>query len=63
MPGQTPKGDLLGGRRASVPVAGHVVMSSDDHAAGTNWMAPAPPNSDKSIICLAAFAPHNVNAS
>jgi hypothetical protein len=33
MPGQTPKGDLLGGRRASVPAAGHVVMSSDDHAA------------------------------
>jgi len=45
-----------------VPAAGHVVMSSDDHAAGTNWTAPAPPNSDKSIICLAAFAPYNVNA-
>jgi hypothetical protein len=62
MSGQTPKGDPPGGRRASVPVAGRVVMSSDDHAAGTNWVAPAKPNSDKSIICLAAFAPYSLNA-
>src|SRR5271156_4723691 len=46
MSGQTPKGDLLGGRQASVPVAGHVVMGSDDHAAGTNWMAPSQPNKE-----------------
>jgi hypothetical protein len=62
MPGQTPKGDPLGGRRAPVPAAGRVVMSSADHAAGTNWMAPAQPDPDKSISCLAAFAPYSRNA-
>jgi hypothetical protein len=62
MSGQTQKGDLLGARWASAPVAGHVVMSSDDHAARINWMAPAQPNWDKSITCLAAFAPYSVNA-
>jgi hypothetical protein len=40
MSGQRPKSDLLGGRRAAVPVGVQLVMSSDDHATDTNWMAP-----------------------